>query len=251
MEVNALTYISSLYLSEPLEEGSYLARVPAVQALTGGEALAFHSPVTVFVGENGSGKSTLIEAIAVAFGFNPEGGSKNASFTTARSHSDLWKKLTLSKKASPRDGFFLRAESFYNFATYMDELDRQPAAAPPLLRNYGGVSLHQQSHGESFLQLIQNRFNGGGLYVLDEPEAALSPMRQLTLLVEIDRLVKANSQFIIATHSPILMAYPGAEILELSKDGIRSVDYKSTEHFRCMKDFLSAPERMIHYLLDE
>ena len=148
----------------------------------------------------------------------------------------------------PRDGFFLRAESFYNVASQIDELDK--ASPAPLLPSYGGVSLHQQSHGESFLALVEHRFGGNGLYILDEPEAALSPMRQLELLCHIDRLVKDRSQFFISTHSPILMALPGAEVLELSAQGIRSVPYQETAHFQTAKNFLSQPERMLKILLE-
>ena len=155
------------------------------------------------------------------------------------------------RRAYPKDGYFLRAESLYNVATNIEELDRQPAFSPPLVESYGGKSLHHQSHGESFLSLVQNRLGGSGLYLFDEPEAALSPMRQLTLLSEIDRLVKSGSQLLIATHSPILMAYPGACILELSQQGIRRVEYRETEHYRVTREFLENPERMVHYLLEE
>ncbi|MBQ9121042.1 MAG: AAA family ATPase [Clostridia bacterium] len=244
-----MSYISSVFISEDIDPQSYLSKIPVVKYLTQGKRLSFDAPVTFLVGENGTGKSTLIEAIAIAYGFNPEGGSRNSNFSTERSHSELWEKLTLVKKRHPKDGFFLRAESFYNFATNLDELDRQPTASPLLIESYGGTSLHRQSHGESFLSLVQNRFGGRGLYILDEPEAALSPMRLLTLMVEIDRLVKEDSQFIIATHSPILMAYPGARVLELSDEGVRDVEYKETEHYRCSREFFADPDRMIHYLL--
>ena len=183
-----------------------------------------------------------MEAIAVASGFNPEGGSRDFSFSTKRSHSDLHQFITPIKAGYPQDGFFLRAESFYNTATYLDENSN-------LLR-YGGISLHEQSHGESFLSLITNRFEGHGLYILDEPEAALSPHRLLSLLVAIDDLVKNDSQFLIATHSPILMSYPKAEVLELSVDGIRTVSYKETEHYKLTKQFIDAPEQMLKYLLN-
>ena len=213
--------------------------------------MALHSPVTFLVGENGVGKSTLLEAIAVAAGFNPEGGTKNFSFTTRSTHSKLHECIMLAKYDFPKDGFFLRAESFYNVATNIGEMDDAGGLGAPVIQSFGGISLHEQSHGESFLSVVLHRFGGNGLYILDEPEAALSPMRLLTLLSAMDRLVKNNSQFIISTHSPILMAYPGAEILELSDEGIRSVGYKETEHYQVTKQFLENPEKMLHYLLDD
>ena len=149
-----------------------------------------------------------------------------------------------------RDGYFLRAESFYNAASYLDELERTPGCGG-VLSSYGGRSLHRQSHGESFMALVENRFGGEGLYLLDEPEAALSPMRQMELLCHIDALVKRDSQFLISTHSPILMAYPGAEIWELSSEGLRRVDYRETEHYQITRRFLEDPERMLRYLLEE
>lgn len=202
----------------------------------------FESRFLFFVGENGTGKSTLLEAIAVAFGFNPEGGSRDFSFSTKSSHSDLHQFITPIRAGYPQDGFFLRAESFYNAATYLDENSN-------LLR-YGGISLHEQSHRESFLSLITNRFEGNGLYILDEPEAALSPHRLLSLLVAIDDLVKNDSQLLIVTHSPILMSYPKAEVPELSDEGIRSVSYKETEHYKLTKQFIDALEQMLKYLLN-
>ena len=185
----------------------------------------------------------MIEAIAVAMGFNAEGGSRDFYFNTRKTHSDLYKHLQVVKSVRPNDGFFLRAESFYNTASYLEENST-------LLR-YGGVSFHEQSHGESFLSLVINRFDGNGLYILDEPEAALSPQRLMSLLVAIYELVKANSQFIIATHSPILMAYPNAEILQFTEDGIDKVSYRETEHYKITKQFIDTPERMIKYLLNE
>ena len=246
----AVGYLSEIVFEDQIPEGSYLHALPVVQHLCAHPRLAFDADVTFLVGENGTGKSTLLEAIAVACGFNPEGGSRNFQFSTNDTHSALHQSLRVVRRAFPKDGYFLRAESLYNVATNLEELDRQPAFSRKLTESYGGKSLHKQSHGESFLALVQNRLGGNGLYLFDEPEAALSPMRQLTLLAEIDRLVKANSQLIIATHSPILMAYPGARILQLSAEGIAAVDYRETEHYRITKRFLDDPERMMKYLLD-
>jgi predicted ATPase len=243
-------YINSARLKAAIDPDSYLSAIPAVKYLSGGGSLEFDRDVTFFVGENGTGKSTLIEAIAVAFGFNAEGGTRNFNFSTARTHSTLCKHLTLSRGKYAHDGFFLRAESFYNVATHIQELDEIPAASAPISRSYGG-SLHEKSHGESFMALVQNRFVGDGLYVLDEPEAALSPTRQMTLLAEMAGLVGARSQFIIATHSPIIMAYPDAKIYLFSDDGVRETPYRQTEHYQITRRFLENPERMLHYLLGD
>lgn len=224
---------------------SYLNQIPSIQQL---RRLDFSKPVTFFVGENGSGKSTLLEAIAVAFGFNPEGGSRNFSFSTADTHSGLHRYMTLHRGPyRPKDGFFLRAESFYNTAS---EIERLAEQGPSFYDRYGGKSLHRQSHGESFLALIHNRFWGSGFYLLDEPEAALSPARQLTLLAEIHRLVQAGSQLLIATHSPILMAYPQGQILLFGDGTIHPVPYKETEHYQITKSFLDAPQRMFQILFE-
>ena len=244
-------YIRRVHLRQPPPEDSYLRQIPAVRHLLEGNTLRLDTPVTILVGENGTGKSTLVEAIAVAAGFNPEGGSRNFAFSTAETHSELHALLTVERAAYPRDGFFLRAESFYNAITYIDELDKIAAVAPPISASYGGESLHHCSHGEAFLALVQNRFGGEGLYILDEPEAALSPTRLLTLLVEMRRLEKRNSQLIIATHSPILMAYPGAQILELSREGIRPVNYRDTEHYLVTRRFLEDPEGFLTRLMEE
>ena len=240
-------YICGMRLSKPVDPDSYLAGLPVVKCLAG-DGIRLDHPVTIFVGENGTGKSTLLEAVAVAYGFNAEGGTRNFDFSSRSTHSELYRHLILSRRAYARDGFFLRAESLYNVATNIDEMDSQPSFGPPLIASYGGVSLHEQSHGESFLAIVRNRFRGNGLYILDEPEAALSPMRTLTLMAEIDRLVKANSQIIIATHSPMLMAQPGAQVLELSEAGIRPVCYSETAHFRTVKYFLNNPEGMLREL---
>ena len=239
-------YIGSVRLQAAPPGDSYLSRLPVVRHLQAMGQLEFRTPVTFLVGENGTGKSTLLEAIAVTAGFNAEGGTRNFRFSTNATHSELYRYITLSRYAYPKDGFFLRAESFYNLATNIDDLDKDV----PLLDSYGGISLHEQSHGESFLAVVLNRFGGNGLYILDEPEAALSPMRLLSLIAAIHELVKANSQFIISTHSPILMAYPGAEIYELREQGIVSVPYRETEHYTFSRRFLENPERMLHYLLN-
>lgn len=203
----------------------------------------FHPKVTYIVGENGTGKSTILEAIAIACGFNPEGGTRNINFSTNNTHSDLYKNIKLIRGVKrPNDGFFLRAESFYNVATNIDDVD--------VSRAYGGISLHAQSHGESFLSVIKNRFSGNGLYILDEPEAALSPSRQMSMLVIMNELVQKNSQFIIATHSPIIMSYPDSIIYELN-NGIKEVMYKDTEHYKITKNFLDRPEKMLEVLLSQ
>lgn len=247
----AAQYISKVLFNDNLDKSSYLNELPVIKHLKKFGQLELSADVTFFVGENGTGKSTLLEAIAVAYGFNAEGGSKNFNFSTNATHSELFEHISITKRGYPRDGFFLRAESLYNVATNIEELDGQPAFSGPIIAGYGGVSLHNQSHGESFLSIVQNRFFGNGLYILDEPEAALSPNRLLTLIAEIDSLVKKDSQFIIATHSPILMAFPNAEILEFSDAGIHRADYKDTEHFQTTKRFLDNPEKMLHYLLND
>ena len=244
-------YLREAFLRRPIPEGSYLNALPTVRWLMAGHRLDCSAGVTFLVGENGTGKSTLIEAIAVACGFNAEGGTRNFHFSTSDTHSELGELLTVSRSAYPRDGFFLRAESFYNVATNIDELDAQPGPGGRIIDSYGGVSLHHQSHGESFLALVQNRFGGDGLYLLDEPEAALSPTRLMTLMAQIDLLVKSNSQFVIATHSPILMAYPGARIYELSDKGIAPVSYRETEHYCLTKRFLDDPDRMLRILFED
>ncbi len=241
-------FVRGVRLSRPLPEENWLCGVSAVRVLRQMERLDFSVPVTFFVGENGVGKSTLLEGIAVALGFNPEGGTVNFRFSTCDTHSSLAPYLTVEKGPyRHRDGFFLRAESFYNAASYLDQLDR----IAPSLGAYGGVSLHQQSHGESFLSLLINKFIPKGLYLLDEPEAALSPMRQLSMLYRMGELVRGGAQFLISTHSPILMAMPGAQVLELSNDGIRPTPYEQTEHFALSKRFLNAPEKMLRQLFEE
>ncbi|SDT28442.1 Predicted ATPase [Paenibacillaceae bacterium GAS479] len=228
----------------------YPFHLPAVRSL---ERLSLHPKVTYIVGENGTGKSTLMEAIAVAWGFNPEGGTINFNFATAESHSELHRHLRLARGIhKARDGFFFRAESYYNLASEIDRMDNdEDRRDPPLISSYGGKSLHEQSHGESFFATFQHRFGGRGLYILDEPEAALSPLRQLSMLSRIHELVQKHSQFIIATHSPILMAYPDSIIYELNQDGIREVELEETSHFTLMKQFVNHKKAMLEELFAE
>lgn len=225
----------------------YPFSLPAVRRL---ESLELHPAVTFLVGENGSGKSTLMEAIAVAWGFNPEGGTKNFRFQTRGSHSSLHEFLRLVKGVRrPRNSFFLRAESFFNLATEIEHLDAEPAPGPPIIDSYGGRSLHEQSHGESFFALMMNRFGGQGFYVLDEPEAALSPSRQLAMICRMHELVQQHSQFIIATHSPILMAYPNAWLYEITASGAHRSSYEQTEHYAVARRFLNDPRKQLEILL--
>jgi predicted ATPase len=235
-------YINKIRYKCGIDNSSYLNDLYIVKYLASNKELVFDNDVTFVIGENGTGKSTLVEAIAVCAGFNAEGGTKNFNFSTRNTVSELSKHITIIKSAFPRDGFFLRAESFYNVATDIDDTG---------VTGYGNCSLHEQSHGESFLALFQNRFKGDGLYILDEPEAALSPSRQMTLLAEINSLVKQNSQFIIATHSPILLAYPNATIYEITSENINKVSYEECEHYRLYKQFLERPKQMLRYLFEE
>ena len=214
--------------------------------------MEFHPQVTFIVGENGTGKSTLLEAVAVAWGFNAEGGTVNFNFATQASHSELHEYIRLVKGTKrPKDGFFLRAESFYNVATTIEQLDSAGGAGASIIGAYGGTSLHQMSHGESFFAVFQNRLGGNGLYILDEPEAALSPVRQMALLTRIHELVQQNSQLIIATHSPIIMAYPYSQIIQLTETGFCSVAYEQTEHYLIMKEFTNNRGKMLKILLDD
>lgn len=217
------------------------------------DELVFHPKVTYIVGENGMGKSTLMEAIAVGLGFNPEGGTINFNFSTEATHSELHRYLRLARSVyKPRDGFFFRAESYYNLATNIDQMDREGGGGGRIIDSYGGKSLHQQSHGESFFATFLHRFNGNGLYMMDEPEAALSPFRQMAMLSRIHQLVGQRSQFIIATHSPILMAYPDAVIYNLTAEGIERTTLEDTDHYMLMKRFINNRESMLHELfLDE
>ncbi len=222
--------------------------IPSIRHLT---RLEFHPAVTFFIGENGSGKSTLLEAIALRAGFSAEGGDKQLRFGTHDTHSPLHDCICLERSLGrPTDGFFLRAESFYNVASELEKIEEDVPSPPHLrFRAYGGKSLHRQSHGESFLALMKERLQGGGVYLFDEPEAALSPQRQLSVLTLMHRLVCHQSQLIIATHSPILLAYPQAKIFSFSEDGISEVSYTDTEHFQITRNFLNGHERMLELLI--
>ena len=206
------------------------------------DKLIIDSPVTFIIGENGTGKSTFIEALAVSIGLNPEGGTQNFMFSTKETHSELYEYLKINHfQRKCKTKFFLRAESFYNVITEIDNLR---------VSGYGNKSLHLYSHGESFIQLVQNRFTEDGLYILDEPEAALSPSRQMTLLYLINQLVKEGSQFIIATHSPILISYRNGKILDLDKN-FKEVKYEDTEIYQTYKMYLDRPYLMQERLFDE
>jgi predicted ATPase len=248
---------------QPPAKGPYLARLELLRdavpsfdrypyclpAFRNMERLSFHSSVTFLVGENGAGKSTLLEAIAVSLGLNPEGGSRNFNFATRASHSSMFKQLRLVKTTNfARDCFFLRAESFYNVATEIEQLDAEPANEPPISRAYGERALHEQSHGESFFALFENRLRGNGLYLMDEPEAALSPTRQLAFLAILDRYCKMGGQFVIATHSPIIMAYPNACIYVFEAGAIRETPYEETSHYQICRRFLVDPKRSLEAL---
>jgi predicted ATPase len=225
----------------------YPFALPVVRTL---DFIDLHPKVTFLVGENGSGKSTLLEAIAIALEFNPEGGSRNFNFGTRESHSELHGYLRIAKGyRRHRDGFFLRAESWFNLATEIERLDAEPGRHPPVIGAYGGRSLHEQSHGESFMALLKRRFKPEGLYLLDEPEAALSPARQIEALSRFHELVLQGSQFVIATHSPILMAYPDALILHCGPTGLQPMRYEDTEHFRITRDFLLHRDKVLDILL--
>ena len=242
-------YIKSVELScDKIPRKDYISSLFVVKNL---KKLKFEKPITFLVGENGLGKSTLIEAIATKWGFNAEGGSIHFNFHTKRTESNLSKYIKLIKGPyRPKDGYFLRAESLYNVATNIDDLDSIECNAPPISQAYGNKSLHNQSHGESFLSIFFKRFLGNGLYILDEPEAALSPVSQMSLLVRIKELVDLNSQFIIATHSPILLACPHSQIYEIKKENVFSKSYYETEHYLIMKNFFEDTERVINSLLE-
>jgi predicted ATPase len=226
--------------AEP-DYASYPFNIPAVREMG---TIEFHPDVTFFVGENGAGKSTVLEAIAMALGFSPEGGTQNVQLSTTESVSPLHDALRLARSFRKyKDSYFLRAESFFNVATYMDEMQ--------YFGGYGGKSLHARSHGEAFMSLLLDKLRGKGLYLMGEPEAALSPNRQLTALSAIHQLVQDESQFIIATHSPILLSYPNAKIIQFDATGISEVAFEDTEHFAVTRDFLNNYPRRLEQLLGD
>lgn len=234
-------YLNGLFIDwSQISRYSYLRNIDSLRNIY---ELEFHKPITFFVGENGSGKSTLLEAIAVEYGFNPEGGTRNYNFSTFDSHSELCSAIRLSKGyRKPKWGYFLRSESFYNVATADEKYGKQP----------GGVShdYHKMSHGESFLEVLEDNFSSQGIYFFDEPEAALSPQKQMTLLFQIAKCADAGSQFIIATHSPILMSIPNAEILSFDDNHIHVCSYEETGSYRITEMFINHRNQILKHLLD-
>ncbi|NKQ59384.1 AAA family ATPase [Amycolatopsis sp. K13G38] len=244
-------FIQGVRLDPAADTGRYPFTLPAVAHLARSGGLRLGAGVTFLVGENGTGKSTLVEAIAVAAGFNPEGGSQNFRFATRATESSLGDALILTwGTAKPRTGFFLRAESYYNVATEIERLNREPG--PPLLPSYGGISPHERSHGESFMDLVTHRFGPQGLYLLDEPEAALSVRGCMAVLARLAELAEQGCQIVVATHSPILLALPGATIYEIAENGeISPVPYDDALPVRLTRDFLTTPQRYLRHLLTD
>lgn len=236
-----MNYIRKVHFKDISTEDTYLNNIPAIKGIIKNGEIAFTNAVTFFVGENGSGKSTLLDGIAAQMGFNLEGGSKNFRFSTRHKSAALEDLIVVSKSSYPKDSFYFKAESFFNAATYIEETG--------VGHNYGDRSLHDQSHGERFLSLIKNRFRGNGLYLLDEPESALSPQSQLAFLAVMSNLVEHNSQFIIATHSPIILSYPNSTIYELSTIGISEIAYEDSDIYSLYKGFLINPQQFLKHLL--
>lgn len=230
-------FINYIKFIEPLDKDSYLNTIPAVQFLVKNTSLYFNTPITFFMGENGTGKSTLIEAIAVASGFSAEGGTRNWYYSTEDSHSELYQHITLGRGDRQKFGFFLRAESFYSMVHFM--LENQRKTGLPI-ENYV-----EESHGEGFLDIAMNRFKPNGLFILDEPESALSPANQLVLMQRINELVQQNCQFIIASHSPLLTSLPNSEVWEFNESGITLCNFRETYHYLILKRFFSNPEKFL------
>ncbi|MDO4168902.1 MAG: AAA family ATPase [Lachnospiraceae bacterium] len=232
-------FIQSISINwNKIEKDSYLREIESIHSLN---KLEFTKPVTFFVGENGSGKSTLLEAIAISYGFNPEGGTKNYLFSTYDSHSELHEAMTVSKSyRKPNWGYFFRAESFYNVATKEEEYSDI---------THPSERYHQKSHGESFLALAQRQLRPNGIYLLDEPEAALSPQRQLTLLMQIYECAKHGSQFMIVTHSPILLGLPNAEIWNFDDGLLHLCEYEETDSYQITEMFINNRNLLLDRLL--
>lgn len=243
-----MPFLKQVTHETPEDPSGHPFDLPAIRALADG--LELHPKVTFLVGENGSGKSTVLEGIADKWGFSMQSGNRVGHPGLRNYETALAPTLRISRSPGirPMDGFFLRAESFFNFATEMDRLEEDPWTANGYF-SYGGRSLHEQSHGEAFLSTFLNRFDGHGLFLLDEPEAALSPARQLTFLVRMHDLARDFSQFIIATHSPIIMAYPESFIYRLSPSGIDRLELRETDHYQITKRVLDHPERTLEQLL--
>jgi len=239
-------FLRAIKITGEGDKNSYPMNIPAFRGI---KIISVTRPVTFFIGENGSGKSTLLEAVADLCDFFPGGGSRNHLFDYQATESNLKEYIRLSWLPKATDGFFLRAETFYHMASYIDELAKKE---PSVLRSYGGRSLHEQSHGEAFFALFKHRFGRRGFYLLDEPEAALSPSRQmafLRLLRQMEQTGKA--QFLIATHSPVLLAYPGSTIYSLDHSPLQRVEYEDTEHYRLTRDFLNDRKRFFRYLFED
>ena len=231
-------FVNEIRIDTDINTDSYLYNIPSIMSIKD-NPLKLKSNITFLVGENGAGKSTLIEAIAVSLGFNAEGGDKNHNFSTKPTHSPLYEYITVARSAYPKNGFFLRAESLYNEITYMEEVDAS---------RYGHV-LHRQSHGQTFMEIVSS-FGDDGLYILDEPEAALSASKVLELMVRINELSKQNCQFIIATHSPMLVTMPNSTIYKFGDDGISEINYDEYENYTITKAFLECPQRMMKNMFD-
>lgn len=238
--MNNLFIQGVLFEWNEIEPNSYIRTIESLRDV---EKIEFQSPVSLFVGENGTGKSTLLEAIAVAHGFNPEGGTKNYVFSTYDSHSELCDAIRIAKGyRKEKWGYFLRAESFYNVAT---QEEKYADIAHP------SMQYHKKSHGESFLDLAQDNIKSNGLYLLDEPEAALSPQRQLTLLTQICKCANDGAQFIIATHSPILLGIPNAQIFCFDNGKIHTCTYEETDSYKITEMFINNRKSLLQKLLDE
>jgi len=233
-------YLRSLEIINRPEAAEYPFRIPAIRTMT---SLSFGSNVTFFVGENGSGKSTLLEAIAYQCGFHTAGGSRNNLYEVDASQAGLGDCVRLSWLPKITNGFFLRAETFYHFASHLDTV-------PESLASYGGKSLHKQSHGEAFLSLFKHRFGRKAIYLLDEPEAALSPARQLAFL-RIIKDLEHEAQFIIATHSPILLGYPGAQILNFDEQPVRETRYEDTLHYIVTRRFMENRNKVLEEIFHD